>query len=360
MRVLQLGAYPPPHGGVQTHVAALHGYLRRRGVRSAVINLIRSTRREGEGVFHPTTAAGVLRLLATLPADILHLHFGGQVGPRLLGLALVCTLLPRRRVVLTLHSGGYPTFEAGRRAHPGTPRGAIFRRLDAAIAVNEEIAGVFRRLGVDARRIHVIAPHTPVELRSDAALPPDLERFFAAHAPVVTTVGGLEPEYDVPVQIQAFAALRKRHPRAGLLVVGRGSLESELRRLVGATPGGEDILLCGDLPHEATLLAIARSQVLLRTTRYDGDSIAIREAQQLGVPVVATDNGMRPEGVTLVPTSDPTALAAAVERVLAAPRPAPRPVDADTGPLGRILALYRTLVSRRSVDAARAMAPSAG
>ena len=31
MRVVQLGPYPPPHGGVQTNLVAIREYLRRRG-----------------------------------------------------------------------------------------------------------------------------------------------------------------------------------------------------------------------------------------------------------------------------------------------------------------------------------------
>jgi glycosyltransferase involved in cell wall biosynthesis len=44
--------------------------------------------------------------------------------------------------------------------------------------------------------------------------------------------------------------------------------------------------------------------LLLRTTRYDGDSVSVREALYIGTPVIATDNGMRPQGVHLIPPSD--------------------------------------------------------
>ncbi len=57
---------------------------------------------------YPEGAIALMRLLWQLPADILHLHFGGDLTPRLLGLALFCTLLPGRKTVLTFHSGGYP------------------------------------------------------------------------------------------------------------------------------------------------------------------------------------------------------------------------------------------------------------
>ena len=62
--------------------------------------------------------------------------------------------------------------------------------------------------------------------------------------------------------------------------------------------------------------AIARADLMLRTTLYDGDAISVREALYLGTAVVATDNGMRPAGVQLVPVSDIDALFAAVERTL--------------------------------------------
>ena len=39
--------------------------------------------------------------------------------------------------------------------------------------------------------------------------------------------------------------------------------------------------------------AMSRITIFLRTTLYDGDSISVREALHLGVPVIASDNGMR-------------------------------------------------------------------
>ena len=74
------------------------------------------------------------------------------------------------------------------------------------------------------------------------------------------------------------------------------------------------------MPHDVTLLAMTRSNVILRTTLYDGDSIAIREALALGRSVIATDTGMRPEGVRLVPVGDVDALESAIEDCLAEPQ----------------------------------------
>src|SRR5262249_2580140 len=91
----------------------------------------------------------------------------------------------------------------------------------------------------------------------------------------------------------------------------------------------EHILLCGDVPHAVTLRAIAESDLFLRTTLYDGDSISVREALLIGTPVIATDNGMRPGGVHLIPCGAPDALRRTIEKVLT--QPAPKQTLGDTG-----------------------------
>ena len=80
MRVVQLGPYPPPHGGVQTNLVAIREYLRRHGHTCDAINLTRFRREDADGVYYPTGAAALMRLLWRLPADILHLHFGGDLN----------------------------------------------------------------------------------------------------------------------------------------------------------------------------------------------------------------------------------------------------------------------------------------
>ncbi|MGB8508341.1 MAG: hypothetical protein WCD76_08045, partial [Pyrinomonadaceae bacterium] len=56
----------------------------------------------------------------------------------------------------------------------------------------------------------------------------------------------------------------------------------------------------------------AEGDLFLRTTLYDGDAISVREALHIGVPVIATDNGMRPDGVRLIPISNGAALVEAI------------------------------------------------
>jgi glycosyltransferase involved in cell wall biosynthesis len=320
MKAVLLGPYPPPHGGVQTNLTAIREFLLARGEQCAVINLHRFRTGQGEAVFHPTGALETLRLLIGLRADIIHLHIGGDLTPRLLGLSLACCAIPGSKAVLTFHSGGYPSSKEGRSAGPRTLRGFVFRRFDRIIAVNPEIAKMFARFGVTRERVRLIAPHALPATPPRTEMPERLREFFDAHDPVLVSVGLLEPEYDLPLQIEALGEIRRQFPKAGLALIGAGSLEADLRKRIAAQPWSTHILLCGDVPHRATLAAIAAANTLLRTTLYDGDSVSVREALHLGTPVIATDNGMRPPGLRLIPASDPAALLRAIEECLNSPR----------------------------------------
>jgi len=319
MRVVQIGPYPPPHGGVQTNLVAIRRMLLAAGHECLAVNITRNRREDADGVYYPNGAAGLMRLLARLPADLLHLHFGGDLTNRLLGLALFCTALPGRRTVLSFHSGGYPGSPAGQTAGPGTLRGLVLRRFDGIIAVNAEIAAMFRKFGVPGERIRTILPFAVQPPDRSMPLPERTSAFFATHRPVLLTVGLLEPEYDLPLQIDVLGQIRERHPEAGLIIAGSGSLEESLRQQIAAKPWRDHVLLYGDMPHEVTLRATLECDALLRTTLYDGDSVSVREALYIGTPVIASDNGMRPEGVHLIPARDPQRLCGAILEVLASP-----------------------------------------
>ena len=345
MKVLQLGPYPPPNGGVQTHIAALVDFLRQSGIECDVMNLTRFRRASANGIFYPSNSFEVLAHLLSHRYDIIHLHIGGRIFLRQLGLAIACSALPKTYCVLTFHSGGYPSSEEGRSAHARSLRAFALRRFDRIIAVNSEIAAFFERLGVRRERISLISPHSaPASVTTSADLPAVVENFFHDHQPLLITVGLLEEEYDLPLQIAAMKRVRQKWPNAGLLIAGSGSLHDALRQQIDSQPYAQHILLYGDLPHAATLQAITRADLMLRTTWYDGDALSVREALHFGLPVIATDNGMRPEGVRLIPPRDEDALLAAIDGALAMPRQKSQTSRASGNEnLMSVLDLYREL-----------------
>ncbi len=348
MRVLQLGPYPPPHGGVQANLSAIREALLAQGDTAPVMVITRADKtKPEEDVFRPQGAIDLVATLLFLDFGIIHLHLGGNLTARLLLLALMCTLLPGRKSVLTFHSGGYPATPEGQSARPQTLRGFVFRRFDRIIGVNPAIVEMFKRFGVHEDRIRLIYPHAIPRVDPNITIPPKIRSFLDQHEKVMISVGLLEPEYDLPAQIELVNKLQNEHPGTGLMLIGSGSLEADLRSRIAASPARDHILLVGDLAHAITVRVLTECDLMLRTTLYDGDSISVREALALGLRVIATDNGMRPDGVKLIPASDPEALFAATSRMLSEDNAKQSSSTKQVDNIAAVLAVYRELSPRR-------------
>ncbi len=53
----------------------------------------------------------------------------------------------------------------------------------------------------------------------------------------------------------------------------------------------------GELPAAEVYSVLQQGDIFLRTTRFDGDAISVREALSLNVPVIASATDFRPSGV---------------------------------------------------------------
>jgi glycosyltransferase involved in cell wall biosynthesis len=211
------------------------------------------------------------------------------------------------------------------------------------IAVNDDLADVFDRFGVDYQRIAKILPFVQTPPDPAIEIPPAMTEFLARHTPVLLAVGGLEPDYDPLFQIGAMAKIVKELPKAGLILVGGGSMRQKVEKAVVESPASSSIMLAGNIEHPITLHLIQRSDMLLRTTLFDGDAISVREALFLGTPVIATDNGMRPEGVNLLAIGDADRLVQLVTEIAAKPKSRNPLPAADRSNIDRVIDLYHEL-----------------
>ena len=345
MHVLQLGPYPPPEGGINRNILAIRSALQERGDCCSIIATSRSTHITPEpDVHHPQGPLALIRFLFSSDCDILHLHVGGEITTRVLALVFVCSLFRRGRNILSFHSGGYPQTPEGRAAQPSSFRGWLFRRFARIIAVNPVIAEVFERYGVEREKLHLIQPFVPKAPDKNVEVPKILREFTAASKPFLLTVCLLEDEYDLFMQIDAMESLLAKFPEAGLMIVGSGSLRENLEAAVAAKPYRDRIMLTGDVAHAVTLHLINDADILLRTTLFDGDAIAVREALFLNTPVIATDNAMRPDGVDLIPMHDADALVENISEASRKNRIAKKPKRPDTANIDAVIEVYKELM----------------
>jgi glycosyltransferase involved in cell wall biosynthesis len=224
------------------------------------------------------------------------------------------------RVIVEVH-GDWRTFA---RAY-----GAPSRRL---IAPFVDVASAFAVRRADATR--AVSSFTSELVREVRGREPsavftafsDLSAFTAKpiaplpQQPTVVFVGSLEPYKNIAGLAEAWRLVSRRLPDARLVIVGRGSQQHVVDRLVADFPDRVEHHLWLDPPAVSDVLDDATMLVL--PSWPEGLGRVVIEAFARGRAVVATDAGGIPDLVThereglLVPPADPVPLAAALERVL--------------------------------------------
>jgi len=138
--------------------------------------------------------------------------------------------------------------------------------------------------------------------------------------PTVLSVARLEPPKRYDLMIRAFARARAKIS-AELVLCGEGSLRGEIVRLVKSLGLSNDVRLVGLCKNPYAWMA--RSDVFLLASDYEGLPNALVESQGLGLPAVVTDcrygpNEIIEPGITglLVPPGDLDGLAEALVQLL--------------------------------------------
>lgn len=146
---------------------------------------------------------------------------------------------------------------------------------------------------------------------------PPLDR--PTKATVITFVGRLEADKGALDLITAATAICKNNPNVYFWLVGKGSAEPEVKRLITASSCDDNIQLLGHLDN--VYAALLGSDIFVYPTHHDASPLAPVEAMLAGLPIIATQIGGIPELVNktngiLVPKADSKALQAALESLI--------------------------------------------
>ena len=262
-------------------------------------------------------AAALAERMITLRTQVIHAHmFRADVVAVFAADLVEKRTGVRPRVVSTLHSSRFRSAEDRELLEKLTPRidwliavsDAIVRKIVAENRDSTAISRIYN--GVDLERFDE-APGRDV-VRKEFGIPSD--------APVVAAIGRLEPEKGHPTLIEAWPLVHHHFPQARLLIAGEGSERDRLEGLAAAHLRSE---LCCDsvafLGRRDDIPAVlAAADVVAMPSYREAQGIAILEALAAERPVVASNVGGIPEMITdgetgtLVPSHDPSALAAAI------------------------------------------------
>ena len=200
-----------------------------------------------------------------------------------------------------------------------------FRRLARrapTVAVGEELAAEYRRSGGA-----VLGTGFSLVRSADLVDPAVAARRSWDDGPIdLLSVGRLDPEKNPLLLPEIVAAVRKRHPRVRLDVVGTGALADAVAARATELGVADALTFHGYVPLGPQLDARYRAaHAFLHVSLTEGLPQVLFEAHAAAIPVVATDVG----GVSaalgggerglLVPPRDVAAAAAAVVRLVEEP-----------------------------------------
>jgi len=171
-----------------------------------------------------------------------------------------------------------------------------------------------------ASRIVVLPIFVDVQKIKDAPVKTDLHKKYPQFDFVALMASRFTREKNIPMAISAMVEVVKRHPKAGLIIVGSGPEESRLKLL--ATH-------CSLLSHvvfepwtDDLASYYKTADVFVLTSHYEGYGRTVLEAEAGGCPVIMTDVGIAGEIVKhnenglVVPVGDTRALIDAIGSVI--------------------------------------------
>jgi len=279
----------------------------------------------------------IARMIRSIAPDVVHSHSGvwykSSLAARMAGVA---------RVIHTDHGRQQPDPWQARLLD-----GLASRRTDVAVAVSDMVAAQLRDGIVRGRcRIEVVVngvdtdsvvrTHDVDRMRTELSIEPD--------APVIGSIGRLEPIKDYATMIDAFARLLGRWeqtPCPVLVIAGNGSERERLESAAAAARIDDRVRLLGwhdDIPR-----LLGAFTLFTMSSLSEGTSISLLEAMSARLCPVVTDVGGNSAVLgpalrhRLVPAADPEALAAAWLDALSNPQ---RRIEDGETARARVVAEY--------------------
>ncbi|MEG1925516.1 MAG: glycosyltransferase [Ruthenibacterium sp.] len=235
--------------------------------------------------------------------DILHAHFSD---------AAVCASSFKRKynmpLVMTEHSSGILSQPKGSFAIKQAQR--AYETADVILAVGSVLQKRVEELS--QKKVHLVPNILPITMCYQMQEKPQAFTFIS--------VGSLQQGKRFDLTLQAFAQFRRKHPKAKLLIVGKGSQKGELLQLVHKLKAEGFVRFLGSVPNEEMPQIYAKAHVFVLPSDMETFGVVYAEAIACGLPAIATDCGgptdiITPQNGIVIPKDDEETLLQAMELV---------------------------------------------
>lgn len=316
----------PLAGGAETHLFEIFSRLADRGVETTLLCC------GFDGAASPTAEHRGVRIqrlgrrlsyYRLVPAEVRRRVAAGEVDLVVEALNKVPFLSPLYAKVPVLaihhHLHGRTAF---RQVNPAIALGSIslelllplvYRQVPV-LTISHSSKGELVWRGLPEEHIEVVPCGIDHDVHRPAAL--------RGRAPLVLSVGRLEPYKRIDLLVRAFAAVHAERPEARLAILGRGQEEARLRVLAKRLGIQDAVHFAGFVSEAEKVSWMQRAALLVQCSRKEGWGLTVVEAQACGATVIATDvPGLRDSvhdgcGGWLVHKARPSVLSRAMLRLL--------------------------------------------
>ncbi|MHA1756124.1 MAG: glycosyltransferase, partial [Promethearchaeota archaeon] len=248
----------------------------------------------------------------SLKGYVIHNHINGD-SPKGFILCLVaqfCGLIfGRRKVALTFHAGPIQKYFPQIKEPKLTFMYKILFGIPKVIICNNEavkknIAGY----NVPAEKIYPIQGFTRQYIEFDRVqLDPEIEKFYSDHEFVIFSTAFFRPEYYLDILLNAVKIVIDMNKTVGLFLAVSKMYEEnydDIIQLVDKLDIKDNLKIVYELDHNTFLTCLTKSKIYVRTPVKDGVASSILESLSLGIPVIASENGTRPQSVVTYKNND--------------------------------------------------------
>jgi len=198
-------------------------------------------------------------------------------------------------------------------------RARCYARADAIVAVSEDVAAAMRRLAPGVAVKVIRNPIITPRFRAGATQPITLPWDQDLDGPLIVSIGRIHRAKDFPTLLRAFALFRQSRPGRLVIIGDSGSSRGRraVLRLINRLDIAEDVAVLG--PTNAIAAWLARADLFVSSSIWEGSPAVLVEAMAMGCTVVATDCPGGSHEILqggrigrLVPMRDPVAMARAM------------------------------------------------
>lgn len=161
------------------------------------------------------------------------------------------------------------------------------KKADAICATSHTIKDYLKP--VTSKNVYVV----PFGVNLDQFFKKEVKSLFEKESFVIGCIKALEDLYNIDVLIKSFAVLKSKFPLKSLklLIIGVGSQEAELKKMVSDLKIKEDVVFTGRISFSEVSNYFNMLDVLVNISDYESFGVSVIEAMACEKPVIVTNTG---------------------------------------------------------------------